>query len=299
MRYFKFIIGLLLIFGLSECISDVAVNIENSPAEIIMNSILNPMNDTVFVSLSYTKSIDFEQPFEAIENAKIELFTGEKSVGKFLYADSSRYYLPIPVKPGETYRIEAETGEKKVWAETTVPAQLNASAEKLSPSIEGYQFTFMDNPDENNYYWVTATGYERLLDTSYQDTLIFNFRNKIADIIFSDYRYADDFNRYISEFGRYKFEYRHYIRFSDNQLPDTLLQVRFRPMTGESPEIFIFSTDYHLDKYMKSSLLLERMELLAEDMPVIYSPQPVYSNVHGGTGIFGSFTSFSKAYEKN
>jgi hypothetical protein len=47
---------------------------------------------------------------------------------------------------------------------------------------------------------------------------------------------------------------------------------------------------------MKSSLLLERMDLDAEDMPIIYSPQPVYSNIHGGTGIFGSYVSVSKEF---
>ena len=65
-------------------------------------------------------------------------------------------------------------------------------------------------------------------------------------------------------------------------------------MVGSSSEIFFLSTDYHLDKYMKSSLLLEQMDINAEDMPIIYSPQPVYSNIHGGAGIFGSFYSVSK-----
>ena len=61
-------------------------------------------------------------------------------------------------------------------------------------------------------------------------------------------------------------------------------------------EIFLLSTDYHLDKYMKSGLLTERMEIYAEDMPIIYAPFPIYSNIHGGTGIFGSFTSVSKEF---
>jgi hypothetical protein len=50
---------------------------------------------------------------------------------------------------------------------------------------------------------------------------------------------------------------------------------------------------------MKSSLLLERMDLYAEDMPVIYSPQPVYSNIHGGTGILGLTPVFQKNFQRN
>lgn len=47
---------------------------------------------------------------------------------------------------------------------------------------------------------------------------------------------------------------------------------------------------------MKSSILTERMEIFAEDMPIMYAPVPIYSNIHGGTGIFGSFTGISKEF---
>ena len=43
---------------------------------------------------------------------------------------------------------------------------------------------------------------------------------------------------------------------------------------------------------------MEQMEMYAEDMPIIYAPFPIYSNIHGGTGIFGSFTSVSKVFTK-
>jgi hypothetical protein len=236
--------------------------------------------------------------FEVVKDAEIVLFENDNSVGIFSFTDSDTYFLRYNPKPGTTYRLEAHTGNEKIWGETTVPKTVDASIEKLASSMESYQVSFKDNRDEDNFYWLSATGYEQMLDTTQKDTTVFYTQKNIAGIIFSSFEYADDFNRYIGEHGDYKFEYDYYIRFSDSQLPDIIIRVKFRPMVGSSPEVFFLSTDYHLDKYMKSSLLLERMDLFAEDMPVIYSPQPVYLNIHGGTGIFGSFNSVSKIFSK-
>jgi hypothetical protein len=41
---------------------------------------------------------------------------------------------------------------------------------------------------------------------------------------------------------------------------------------------------------------MANIDYYAEEVPIAYSPFPVYSNIHGGTGIFGSFTSVSKTF---
>jgi hypothetical protein len=118
--------------------------------------------------------------------------------------------------------------------------------------------------------------------------------------LYSNFEYADDFNRRIYENGLYKFEYEYYIRFTENELSTDQTEVIFYPQYISSPiEVFLLSVDYHLDKYMKSSLLIHDMDLYAQDMPIIYSPFPMYSNINGGTGIFGSYTGFSKVFTKN
>jgi hypothetical protein len=286
-----------ILAALSGCIRDVELDLSNKNREYVLNCILNTQKDTITAALTKTENITSNsKSFEVVKDAEITLFENGNSVGTFSFSDSGTYFLPYNPKPGTTYRLEANTGNEKIWGETTVPETVEASIEKLASSMEGYQVSFKDNRDEDNFYWITATGYERMLDTTQKDTTVFYLQKNIAGIIFSSFEYADDFNRYIGEHGDYKFEYDYYIRFSDSQLPDSIIRVKFRPMVGSSPEFFFLSTDYHLDKYMKSSLLLERMDLYAEDMPVIYSPQPVYSNIHGGTGILGSFNSVSKEF---
>jgi len=286
----------IILVSLLGCIRDVDLNIKNKNQEYVLNCILNTSQDTITARLTQTRNIISEETFEAVKDTEITLLENDKNVGQFTSSDSSAYFLVYKPKPGAKYRMEAKIGNDNIWGETTVPKEVEASIEKLASSMEGYQLTFKDNRNDDNFYWISATGYERLRDTNRKDTIAFYMQKNIAPLIMSNFEYADDFNRYTSENTIYNFEYDYYIRFSDNQLPDDTVKVKFRPMVGSSPELFFLSTDYNLDKYMKSSLLMERMDLYAEDMPVIYSPQPVYSNIHGGTGIFGSYVCVSKKF---
>ena len=287
----------LIINTLSGCIQDVELDLSAKNHEYVLNCILNTQTDTITAVLTKTKNItDGSKSFESVKNAEIVLYENDERLGSFSFSGSDNYFLTHKPKPGSTYRLEAKIENNKIWGETIVPKTVKGNIEKLPSSMEGYQVYFEDNKDEDNFYWVSATGYEQMPDTTQKDTFVLHTQKNIAGIILSNFEYADDFNRYIGDHGIYKFEYDYYIRFSDSQLPDSIIHVKFRPFAGSSPEIFFLSTDYHLDKYMKSSLMMERMEIYAEDMPIIYAPVPIYSNIHGGTGIFGSFTSISKEF---
>jgi hypothetical protein len=277
---------------LSGCIRDVALTETNWELQPVLNGILDAAKDTLIVHFSWSKPIQAAQSFEPEKNARIQLFEYGKFAGEFNWKDSSAYYLPFQVIPGKTYKIEASAGGKTVWAETTVPQPVNATIEQENPKVYGnnYLAALTDSPDANNFYWISATGYEGVDE---------NRKKNIACLIYSNFEFADDFNRYTSENGVFKFEYDYYLRFPDNQLPGKQIEILFRPQCISMPmEVFLLSTDYHLDKYMKSSLLTERMEIYAEDMPIIYAPLPIYSNIHGGTGIFGSFTGVSKEFSR-
>ena len=277
----------------SGCISDVALTETNRERQPVLNGILDAAKDTLTVHFSWSKSIQATQSFEHEKEARVQLFEDGKFAGEFTWKDSSAYYLPFQVAPGKTYKIEASAKGKTVWAETTVPQPVNATIEQENPEVYGnnYIVVLTDNPEQINFYWISATGYEGANE---------NRTKNIACLIYSNFEYADDFNRYISENGVFKFEYDYYLRFPDNQLPQNQMEILFRPQCiGLPMEVFLLSTDYHLDKHMKSSLLTERMEIYAEDMPFIYAPFPIYSNILGGTGIFGSFTSVSKEFSRD
>lgn len=285
-RYKILLLGVIVLLG---CIRDVTIDETGTSRELVLNGILDASKDTITVYLSWSQSVQGNRPFESEKQARIRLFERGQLIGEFNWKDSSIYTLPFSVKPGSTYKIEALADGKTIWGETTVPQSLNAVIEAAHPgNAADFLISMNDNPAEKNFYWITATGYEGLEEDR---------KKNIACLICSNFEYADDFNRYISENGVFKFEYDYYLRFPDNQLSEERFQLLFRPQcVGRPLEVFLFSVDYHLDKYMKSSLLRERMDTYATDMPIIYVPFPVYSNIHGGTGILGSFSSVSKEF---
>lgn len=287
----KSILILLCSNVLFACIQDVIINESPENREMVLNCILNTQKDTVFVQLSYSKPIQEIVEFEPIVDAEIQLFEDGEKIGDFLWVDSSAYSLPFTVLPGKKYRIEAKKGNNKVWAETSVPSIADATIDKSTFANGSYMVSLNHNPENSDFYWISAKGYEGSAD---------NKTLNIACELYSNFEYADDFNRRIYENGIYKFEYVYYIRFTENELTTNQTEVVFYPQCINSPiEVFLLSVDYHLDKYMKSSLLFKDMDMYAQDMPVIYAPFPMYSNIHGGTGIFGSYSSVSKVFTKN
>ena len=287
----KILLILFCSFMLFACIQDVVIKDCSENREMVLNCILDTKKDTVFAKLNYSKTIQEIGEFEPINDAEIQLFEDGKKIGDFLWTDSSAYSLPFTVLPGKKYRIEAKKGNNKVWAETSVPGIADASIDKSTFANGSYMIHLKHNFENQSFYWISALGYE---GSAYNETL------NIACELYSNFEYADDFNRRIYENGIYKFEYIYYIRFTESELTTNQTKVIFYPQCINSPiEVFLLSVDYHLDKYMKSSLLLKDMDMYAQDMPIIYAPFPMYSNIHGGTGIFGSYSSVSKVFTKN
>lgn len=295
-RQIKIYTGIIVFFLLYSCITEVDVSFAEPEMEISLNCILRPEMDTVLVWLSYTRPLLSSNKFEPVEDARLVLYEGEEPAGQFQQADSTAWILPYKVKPGVKYKLEVTGENSTVWAETWVPQLISAEIDSLQLYNYrlDYKISFQDNPYENNYYWITAKGY------SWFDGLP---SYEIAGSLLTDYHFADDFNRYIESFGGYTYSYEIYMRIADGSLPDKIIQLQFHPTTidlSQGPqEVIILSVDYHLDKYMKSSLLNRETDLYAEDVPIVYAPFPVYSNIKGGSGIFGSYSSISKIFSGN
>jgi hypothetical protein len=289
---------ILFIFALlffASCVSEVDFPLPSTEKLVALNCILNPNADTVVAWVSYTKPVLSTLEFEAVKNARVNLFEDGKQIGEFVKSDSTAFVLPIKVKPCKNYRIEVVTENKLVWAETHVPENISADFEAIKNNQNSfdYKVSFKDNPGEENYYWISAKGFTWTAKPYYS----------IVDLLFSNYDLADDFNRTVDQFKGYLYDYRYYIRILDGTLPSDSVTVQFNPgginIQNGPQEVFVLSVDYHLDKYMKSSLLMEENDWSAEDTPIIYSPFPVYSNIHGGTGIFGSFNGVSQKFSKD
>ena len=283
---------LVVVFGLNGCIQDVNIDFSNNDQTYVLNGILDANQDTVTVWLTKSRPLASDTAFEAVGNAQISLFENDQKVGDFTRSDSSAYVLDYHPQAQKTYRVEAHVGDQLVWAETTVPSTPIANIQVAkSGYIYFYQIQLSDPQEETNYYWVSASGYEGSREVPIKN---------IACSVFSNFVYADDFNQSNADIGIYGLEYEYYMRFSDHEIQGKTVDVNFQPQCISYPiTVFILSADSNLDKYMKSSLLQMQREDFSSEMPIAYSPFPIYSNIHGGTGIFGSVNSASKVFTQN
>jgi len=287
---YKTIIIVLVFFSFFSCIRDVTFDEKDSPPEITINCILDTRKDTVTAYISYSSPIQSEHQFVPVKDLKISLYENDSILGYFIWQVSTAYVFPFTANLGERYRIEIKMINKTIWAETTVPQHVAASIEKSSFESDSYSISFIDNTQNSNFYWISASGFMGVEE---------NRHKNIACTIYSNFEYSDDFNRLTYKNGNYKYEFENYIRIYNKKLSDNNSKIIFSPQCISRPiEIFLLSTDYNLDKYMKSSLLMANIDYYAEEVPIAYSPFPVYSNIHGGTGIFGSVTSVSKTFTR-
>ena len=288
----RFLFYLVLVLGLNSCIQDVNVDFGNKDQTYVLNGILRASQDTVTVWLTKSRPLASDTAFEAVENAQITLLENGQKVGDFTRSDSSTYVLDYQPQAQKTYRIEAHVGDQLLWAETTVPSNPIANIQVAqSGYVYFYQIQLDDPKSETNYYWVSASGYEGPDDARTKN---------IACSVFSHFIYADDFNQTNADIGINGLEYEYYMRFSDNEIQGKTVDINFEPACiGYPKTVFILSVDSNLDKYMKSSLLQKQQADFSGEMPIAYSASPIYSNIHGGTGIFGSVNSASKVFTYN
>jgi hypothetical protein len=289
---YLFLSFLLIVFW--GCVEDVNINLGKQNREFVLNSILTPDKDTVVVYLSLSRSVTFNEKFKPVTNATVEFFEDKINVGKLIWEDSGQYVLPFKVSPNRKYRIEATVDGKTIWAETTLPESIENVCQISNNGThrQKFQLHLQLQKSNPNYFWLSATGYNGAAD---------NLIKGIANSISSDFEYADAFNRTPTEYYSYKFDYMYYMRFTNQFINKKDVDIYFAVETVERPvEIVLLSTDCHLDKYMKSSMKMSEMEADAgeEGMFLGFAPFPVYTNIHGGTGVFGSFTSVSKEFEK-
>ncbi len=291
MRHFL----IILCFFLVSCVDEVEFFLPEKEKIITINCLLNPDNDTIKAQITWSKLITDQNNFNSVKEISVSLFEEGEFTGHFLQSDSTHFYLAYQVKPGKKYRIEASTVTKNVWAETRVPVDFEACFTAIKDYAESFDYivSFLKNSTEESYYWISAKGFTWYNGNPFYD---------IASSVYSDYSFADDFNRLVDQGYGYMYNYEYYIRLNSNEVPTDSINVQFHPnsinINDGTQEVFVLSVDYHLDKYMKSSILLEEIDMYAEDVPIVYAPFPMYSNINGGTGIFGSYNSVSEKFDR-
>lgn len=296
-QFLFFIVVLILI---NACVTNIDIKLSQHNS-IVLNGLIVPgdiISLKLFRSGTDTDSIDFT----AIENADVTLFVNDKEAETFKYLGNGEYQSSTIAQELTNYKVEVLTTEnEKVWAETFTPEiNFNAAFNTVS-ELGGNEnpyllyLTLTDNPDYDNFYWVCAERTSFSYDSITSKIVCFS--------LYSNSPYIDKFNvAYDPEgSGGYHYGYWYFLHFDDKDFSGQNIKIDiFRYGTsGMIQEVdIVFNMDKHYSNYLKSKMINEQGgDYIGDDGPPLnYKPAFLYTNVHGGMGILGSYTSYSKTY---
>jgi len=286
----------LLIIVFTSCTSIVDLKLDEQEKELVLNCILNTASDTITAWLTLTAPITGGESYEPVTEATIRLMENDQWTVNFNHTNSGAYQLLYKIKPGASYRIEAITSNKTIWAETRVPLHIDSKIDTVSHPFGNiplytiaFTIQFDDCPREKNYYWIAM-----------QKTM--GNGQVINEIIYSNTLLADDFNRFIEDYNGFRFNYGNFMRLDDVLFSGQSCDITFGGIgysanrLNVNYRIFFLHVDQHFDRYLKTALVRREMDAMSEDFPIYYSPFPVYSNIKNGKGIFGSVNTYYKDF---
>ncbi|KPM49134.1 DUF4249 domain-containing protein [Jiulongibacter sediminis] len=252
--------------------------------------------------------------FVGISNAEVKLL-GQNGEISFTFDPNSYTYRFIQdveapfLNPGEHYQLTVKANGKTVTAQTTIPnAVPNIEEVKMKVIkrnfgednrylIPSFTVNWKDLTEAGNYYIVrgSATG---------TDTLFFNFAGNSSI----------PSNAVPVENGWYKIPTNtlYNLYFGNSLAGDFLNQVDF----SKTAELYLQTSKYNGSNYEDVSPVLETLTVKLLNIDESYAkfedsrlkqndgnpfvePTPLYSNIIGGLGFFGSFRSSTAAFKIN
>lgn len=249
--------------------------------------------------------------FVGISNAEVKML-GENGEISFNFDPNSFTYRFIQdieapfLKPGGTYQLTVKANDKVVTSQTTIPLSVpnieevkmkaitRSFGENNQYLIPSFTVSWNDLPENGNYYLVrgSATG---------TDTLFSNFEESSSI----------PSNAVPAENGWYKLPINIlYNLYFDNALAgDFLNQVSFSKKT----EIYLSVSKFNGSFYEEVPPVLETLTVKLLNIDEAYAkfedtrlrqnegnpfvePTPLYSNITGGLGFFGSFRSSTGSF---
>jgi hypothetical protein len=267
---------ILSIVSLSACesmISDVAV--PESKPKLVINGYLSPENDTLKVNIQeseplYTPSTNFELGYPVVTDAVVKISDGNKSI-TLIYNNSQKKYLAVSdvfnIEPGSTYYLEVSTPRGDLATSScTIP-------NSVIPEIE-------------------ITNIETFNDYGYIEKVVsFRFKDVAGE---GDFYHVQAGILYVTEFGE-DFMGETYLEKgepfeSDVNKDGSYFLYKTGRIGGQVPNqtslhiyIFIGVTDENYFNYHRSVTNFQ------DDNP-FSEPTPVYTNITGGLGVFGSYS---------
>ena len=302
---------LLCFCFLAACDEVVYLRNDEKPV-LVLYAVLEAGCDSMRIELTETKGTYDQSPWQRFQEAEVRVYEEGELLGMAEYqpADSS-FVLRQPVKAERTYRIEAQVaGKATVWGETHVPKRLENyhlecwyvnENDFLSFSCDTVRYRWQDISGERNNYWLRVN-YTRTYrkECTSTDTCMINWSDtlnwKLASLQCSS-NLPDPFNRVYAEIEDVGFYsvYSEYIRVEDSGLDGQKIELICNPEFYGGGYFFkvlvvLMHADQHLDAYQKSAIDWQNNAFPFDgEMTWTLHHVPIYSNVHGGAGLVGSY----------
>jgi hypothetical protein len=264
---------LFSLFGCESMISDVAV--PESKPKLVINSYISAENDTLKVNIQesrplYVPSSNYEFGYPVVTDATVKISDGSKSI-TLIYNDIQKKYIAISdvfnIEPGSTYYLEVTTPRGDLaTSRCTIPVS-------VIPEIE-------------------ITNIETFNDYGYIEKVVsFRFKDVAGE---GDFYHVQAGILYVTEFGE-DFMGETYLEKgepfeSDVNKDGSYFLYKTGRIGGQVPNqtslhiyIFIGVTDENYFNYHRSVTNFQ------DDNP-FSEPTPVYTNITGGLGVFGSYS---------
>lgn len=299
----KPILIVFFIWLMHACVTDINIELPKNN-NIVMNGIIVP-GDTIGIALYRSKQVQDTMVFETLNDAVVTLFINEEETGLLHYTDKGKYQSEQIAEELTSYKITVETeGFETIWAETKTPASdfgayvYNAyELDTLQPTWPYYlEMSAYTNRIEN--CWLASFYTNQDYDTLGNPIVVNDMRHSF----YSNSSYIDKFNSTYDPDGYYyNYDYLRFIHVYTNNLNAEKILIEFT--TGGNgglieENLVVYNMDDHYSNYLKSKLINEQgPDYLSDDGPPLnYKPSFLYSNVHGGFGILGSYTTYTKTY---
>lgn len=312
------LVFILMAFLYSACESVLFIELEESDKLIVLNGAISS-DSLVSVQVSRTRHILDNAPVKPLENAKVSLYQNGTLLQELSYADNGRFVSAdfIP-SIGYDYTIEVENaGYESVSASSEIPKvvpielfdTVSINRDDGDPysyssydDVLQFDLTLQDPEGETNFYLLSAEADRSY--TEYRDSTVqywdSGWYNNQWNYFLNDCTYTyTDIHRYIdhpnigtedivveanTSFG---------VLFTDNlfdgksySFKGELYHEQLRAADSAVVDIRLHSISESYYKYLKS-----RQKHYSTKEDYLAVPVIVYSNVEGGAGFFGGYSS--------
>ena len=322
MKFKIFIYTSLLIFSLlCSCEKTIDFSGKIPNPQLVLNCAVTP-DSTIVVNLTKSKFfLSNNQGFTTVDNAVVSVTINDLVSDNLKNIGNGNYVSKITAKPNDKVKINASaTSLESVSAEVTIRPKITIiSVDTLWSSIDNsynypiYNLT-RDSIIGNTYYW------ELRLKIKFQDNS--NEQNYYRLIATANQNYYNPYNSYDS-YGNSGFEFDDIVfgnsskngsiidilssTYGNNCFSDELINgkeyslsiktniMRNVYISGKKPKTDLQSNDsltIDLQQLSKSFYLYRKTkDASTSTNPLFSEPVQIYSNITGGMGILGSFTS--------